>query len=171
MFDFKQKGFTLIELLVVIAVIGIISSLVLVSMGEARAKARDSRRKSDIDQVRRALELYYIDNGQYPLSGGAVSPNSGWTNSNHSSWDNLATDLRPYLAGLPKDPVNSSSGWAGTAGIYTYNFYSRGYGCERHWYMIVYRMEKTTTASPGVLACNGTNFNYSGTVTIGMRQK
>lgn len=60
------RGFTLIELLVVIAIIGILSSVVLVSLGGARVKARDSKRIADLSSVQQAIELYNSDNGYYP---------------------------------------------------------------------------------------------------------
>ena len=57
----KQKGFTLVELLVVIAIIGLLSTIAFISLNRARAKARDSKRISDVRQLQSALELYYND--------------------------------------------------------------------------------------------------------------
>ena len=73
----KQKGFTLIELLVVIAIIGLLSTLAVVALNNARSKARDARRLADIKQIQTALELYYNDEGGYPdtadvTSGGSI---------------------------------------------------------------------------------------------------
>jgi len=61
----KNKGFTLIELLVVIAIIGILASIVLVSLRGAPAKANDARIKSDINQARTQAELIWADNSSY----------------------------------------------------------------------------------------------------------
>src|SRR3989344_4901081 len=63
-----SRGFTLIELLVVIAIISLLSSIVLASLGQTRAKARDSKRIQDLVQLRNALEEYALDNnGLYPV--------------------------------------------------------------------------------------------------------
>ncbi|WKZ24399.1 MAG: prepilin-type N-terminal cleavage/methylation domain-containing protein [Patescibacteria group bacterium] len=64
----NKKAFTLIELLVVIAIIGILSTLVIVSLGDSRAKARDSKRLNDVRLMINALELYYENNNEYPPS-------------------------------------------------------------------------------------------------------
>jgi len=72
----KQKGFTLIELLVVIAIIGLLSTLAVVALNNAREKARDARRVGDVKQVQTALELYYNDESGYPdavTGGGSIT--------------------------------------------------------------------------------------------------
>ena len=108
----KQKGFTLIELLVVISIIAVLSSVVLASLNSARIKARDARRMQDLAQIRRALELYYDDNGNYP-------PISGWVYS--TNWGALQTALAPYLPVMPVDPRNNTNGpWV--TGNFTYAY-------------------------------------------------
>lgn len=61
-----QSGFTIIELLIVIAIIGILAGLVLNNFQGAQAKARDTQRKTDINNLHAKLEEYYNENGNYP---------------------------------------------------------------------------------------------------------
>ena len=70
----QKKGFTLIELLVVVAIIGLLSTLSIVALNTARAKARDARRVSDVKQIQTALELCYNDTGDYPTTIASLSP-------------------------------------------------------------------------------------------------
>jgi prepilin-type N-terminal cleavage/methylation domain-containing protein len=78
-----KKGFTLIELLVVIAVIGLLATLSVIALSNARVKSRDAKRVADVRQIQKALELYYNDAQTYPatLSVGAsiaYNDNSGF---------------------------------------------------------------------------------------------
>ena len=65
----RNKGFTLIELLVVISIIGLLSSMAVYAFNVARVKARDVRRKVDLKQIQKALELYYDQKIYYPPQG------------------------------------------------------------------------------------------------------
>ena len=64
----NSRGFTLLELLVVIAVIGILSAITLVLFDEVRAKTRDTKRLSDIREIKKALALYVVNTGGFPIS-------------------------------------------------------------------------------------------------------
>ncbi len=95
----QEKGFTLIELLVVIAIIGMLSSVVLASLNNARGKARDVVRKQILVQVRTALENYYSANGSYPVSAGTWDNQSNWI-----------PGLAPtYISKLPVDPLGGAA--------------------------------------------------------------
>ncbi len=101
----KQKAFTLIELLVVIAIIGLLASIVMVSLNKARAKGRDAKRIADKSQVVKALQMYSLDNGTLPTTGGvykclAPATVTCW-NNNYAGLDSLVTALQPYLTQLP----------------------------------------------------------------------
>lgn len=113
-FSYKSKsGFTLIELLVVISIIGLLSSVVLASLNSARAKSRDAVRRSDLNQLRTALELYYDNHGNYPIA----TTWYGVTSMHDSTYIQLSGPLGwiPNLAPeniskLPKDPGGKISG-------------------------------------------------------------
>lgn len=57
-----KKGFSLIELLVVIAIIGILTSVVLVNVNQARMKGIDASIKLNLNNARAEASVYYEDN-------------------------------------------------------------------------------------------------------------
>ncbi len=74
-----QSGFTLIELLVVIAIIGILSAVVLASLGTARQKGNDGAVQADLSTIKTQAELFDNSNGSsgYGTSGGSGACTGG----------------------------------------------------------------------------------------------
>jgi type II secretion system protein G len=62
----QVKAFTLLELLVVIAVIGVLIAIILPNLIGMRERARDSKRKNDLAQLKTALRIYFNDYNSYP---------------------------------------------------------------------------------------------------------
>ena len=95
-----KSGFTLIELLVVISIIGLIAAVVLVNLNLSRIEARNTKRKEDVAQLRKALELYYNEHqDEYPHNGSVGNPNQELDISNLSSFLSPA-----YTSQIPNDP-------------------------------------------------------------------
>ncbi len=104
------KGFTLIELLVVIAIIGILASIIMVSLTSSRAKGRDARRISDIKSIQLAQEEYYNDNLHYlpSIYGGGLSA---------------------YMTNVPTDPLGAGQVSNSAQYFYTAINVAGGHNC------------------------------------------
>jgi general secretion pathway protein G len=96
---YAERGFTLVEILVVITIIALIMALVgprvLNFLTESKVKAA----KIQIESLGSALDLYYLDNGQYPANGEGL-------NALVQRPGGVPTWSGPYLKGntVPKDP-------------------------------------------------------------------
>ena len=155
----NTKGFTLIELLVVIAIIGILSSVVLASLGTARTKARDVLRKSDLRTIQTALEMYYSTCGSYIVRQNCTgtvygSGGVGWFNYNYGTGsvgkglvDNQVT---------PKEIVDPSGGTNTTLAYMIY--------VDATHYTIWATIENPSAADTATLSsCYFSNYdNYNG---------
>ncbi len=71
----NRKGFTLIEMLVVIGMIGVLAAAVLTALGPSRAKARDARVISGLNQLAALAEANF-DGNSY-LQEGTFRTRSG----------------------------------------------------------------------------------------------
>lgn len=109
----QKKGFTLIELLVVVAIIGLLSTLSIVALNTARAKARDARRVSDVKQIQTALELHYNDKGDYPATIASLSP---------AYMGTVPTAPTPFDNSVDCSATKNTYTYTYTAGTYTLTY-------------------------------------------------
>ncbi|AHF90508.1 N-terminal cleavage protein [Opitutaceae bacterium TAV5] len=87
-------GFTLIELLTVIAIIGILSAIIIPTVGKVRETARLAQCKSNLRTLQQGVILYANDNkGNYPYGDSAIP---GMAVSSNIHWQRK---ISPYVSG------------------------------------------------------------------------
>lgn len=110
----KKPGFTLIELLVVISIIGTLVGLIVNNMADARARARDAKRKSGLSQLKTALRLYYNDYQHYPTGAGTTFNGCGPDGSDVCPEAGIFSagsgDSTIYMREIPADIQYQSAG-------------------------------------------------------------
>jgi type II secretion system protein G len=139
----KYAGFTLIELLVVISIIGILSTLAVVSLNNARVKARDAKRVSDIKQLQTALELYASDKNGYPAASDLTLGSAAAASLSRDAGFSASASGTVYMG---KVPANALPGGVD----YKYNSYTNSaatVSCGTvpcPWYEVSFTLEEQT---------------------------
>jgi len=142
----KSRGFTLIELLVVIFIIGLLASIVIVSVNTARMRARDTKRKADIQALKKAVEMYNDATGHYPNSGRVADCWQARTSNWIPDSGNYGWSQPTYLAEIQPHDANGACCWpwdndCNPNGGGTYEYFSDG-----NQYIISARMENHNDA-------------------------
>lgn len=119
----KEKGFTLIELLVAMTIVSVLMGVALVSYQGARKSARDGKRKTDLEEIRSALEMYRADNETYPpdlatleSDGYIVLPEDSLTDRDYA-YNPISESTYNLCAALEVDTGDSPSGCGGDCGV------------------------------------------------------
>ena len=93
----RNKGFTIVELLIVIVVIGILALLVITTYSGIQAKARNSKRSSDIKSIQTNVEAFFTSAGYYPSRA----------DMNTASWRSAPDHLKSFDQNALKDPSST----------------------------------------------------------------
>lgn len=103
----QESGFTLIELLIVVAIIGILAAIAVPNFLNAQIRAKLSRAVSDMKTLETALEMYRLDNNDYPVWRWARVPGSGdYFHPNVIRFYRMTTPVA-YISSIPIDPFAS----------------------------------------------------------------
>lgn len=95
------QGFTLIEILVVVVILGILATVVVPRFLDKPDEARATRARADIQALTTALNLYRLDNFNYPSTDQGLQALVA-----QPSGAPAATNWRQggYIDRIPKDP-------------------------------------------------------------------
>jgi general secretion pathway protein G len=96
-----QDGFTLIEIMVVILIIGLLALMVVPRLRGVADRAKRTKAQADIQELKQALDRFYLDNGSYPTTDQGLQalvspPSTGRTPNNYEQGG--------YIEKLPTDP-------------------------------------------------------------------
>lgn len=153
-----QRAFTLIEMLIVIVIIGILAAALIPRLQSVQSRARDTKRKTDLQQLSNGVSIYNADNGGYPYGASASWPCATYqpptyatcaVNSvQHSPTFPWIVEISGYMSSIPVDPTNTTPA---NSIIYTSpRYYSTGmmYAYQavnsRQWFSLTTRFETTT---------------------------
>jgi prepilin-type N-terminal cleavage/methylation domain-containing protein len=104
-----KKGFTLIELLIVIAILALLMSIIIITLNPAELlkKSRDTKRVSDLNALRTALNLYVTDKSAPDLDGTGTCGTNRWFSLS------TATISTQYASGLATTTprLTTGAGW------------------------------------------------------------
>jgi len=105
-------GFTIVELLIVIVVIGILAALVLNTFATARERAEYAKMQDDFSVIKKAIEIYHVDNGTYPDSTlcantpGNVHYEYRWCGWDQGTNESLVPGIGAYTKNVPNRPLD-----------------------------------------------------------------
>ncbi|MFA7244438.1 MAG: prepilin-type N-terminal cleavage/methylation domain-containing protein [Patescibacteria group bacterium] len=88
----KKRGFTLIELLVVIAIIGILATIIIIALSNARPAAKKAAAVSNLNQALKTISICVVDGG-----------NLGAAHANTTPSGNICSNIP---AGVSSDAAN-----------------------------------------------------------------
>lgn len=130
--NYKCRGFTMMELMIVMVLLSILALIGIPSFQGSQRKSRDGKRKADLVQVAKSLEMYGNDFTNYPpSSGGKIVGCNGSACEWGAAFANGST---VYMQKLPKDPLGSQL------------YYYEVVGSTRKSYRLWTRLENTDDA-------------------------
>jgi len=142
---FRKNGFTLIELLVAISIVAVLSVIGMTIYQGVQAKARDSIRKRDLNNLAIALEIYAQQNGKYITTTGGIITCPAPTDTTSSFYTRITPNMSDGVP--PQDPKNKT--------LYCYLSPIDG-----STYTLCANLENTQDPDYVISGCGDSNYHY-----------
>lgn len=118
----NRYAFTIVELLIVIVVIAILAAITIVSYSSISTQANTSTSLNDLASFNKLIQLYYADNGTYPVA-------TSWSGINKTT--NFIPGIVPtYTSSLPQTKMPNLSTCAGSTYAAAYMYRSTAGGTD-----------------------------------------
>lgn len=118
-----QKGFTLIELLVVVSIIGFLSTLIVISVGDSRSKSIDTNRITDVFDIQKAMELFASDQGYYPVGDNIELGTANYACLSEDGYTGICPPgKKVYMSIVPANPANGGAPYMYTRSLDGQNY-------------------------------------------------
>lgn len=120
---FQKKSFTLIEMLIVIVIIGILAAALVPRLQSVQSRARDTKRKTDLITIFNALEIYILDNNDYPSDRTPGQPGKYRYSIDATPW---MPELTGIISSIPIDArnINPLNSYLRHTGAYYYMYWN-----------------------------------------------
>lgn len=186
-----EKGFTIVELLIVIVVIAILAAITVVAYNGLTLRAENTKTIAAVDQYAKALQLYKVNTGDYPLAGGgfqfgciaetggvcgmiagaagAECAGIGASGVNTT----LNTAIKTVIPAIPKTSTQTMLCDSKTVSGALYVMYGNAFGGDnRNGYILYYlkgNQQCTTPAGSKLADSNGRVYYSSGTTACSLQ--
>lgn len=107
----KTRGFSLIELIIVLVILGVIAAIAVPRMSRGAAGADVTGLQADLQVIRGAIELYYLDHEAYPTDETTIAAELTLKTDKDGTL-NTAGAYGPYIAVIPPLKTGAKKGLA-----------------------------------------------------------
>jgi len=144
----RRPAFTLIELIVVITILAILWTIAFISLQWYSAQARDSKRLSDISNIKKSLELFSLNTWKYPEPDDSFTVSYSWEilRNQWIVWDQVSTNLSRNLNEKPIDPLTENE-----------YIYSRTYGGTEYEVLGLYESDLISNVGANLVFAQQSN--------------
>ena len=163
-----KKGFTIIELLMTLLIVGLLAAGITIGINNSQMKSRDSRRVSDLQLLKKATSMYFLDHSVYPLHNDSIQTVASVI-VNNSTWGSVFV-TNQYLNTAPYDPENTKADIFVDANGENYNspaYYAYVVGANSYKYITRLEQNVALVGDDGGTVSVGSNYDSVNVYEVG----